>query len=63
MEATNKDRIMDIVNENENFCEMGKKVCKLHLNGFSNAEIAAMTGETEEKIADTIRKMKKVVKL
>ena len=63
MEETNKDRIMDIVNENENFCEMGKKVCKLHLNGFSNAEIATMTGETEEKIADTIRKMKKVVSL
>ena len=57
MEETNKDRIMDIINENENFCEMGKKVCKLHLNGFSNAEIAAMTGETEEKIADTIRKV------
>ena len=54
---------MNIVNENENFCEIGKKVCKLHLNGFSNAEIASMTGETEDKIADTIRKMKKVVSL
>ncbi|MBR1524691.1 MAG: hypothetical protein IJ641_09605 [Lachnospiraceae bacterium] len=63
MEEINKDKIMNIVNENENFCEIGKKVCKLHLNGFSNAEIASMTGETEDKIADTIRKMKKVVSL
>ena len=54
---------MDIVNENENFCEIGKKVCKLHLNVFSSAEIASMTGETEDKIADIIRKMEKIVSL
>lgn len=59
----NKDKIMDVVNDNENFCEIGKKVCQLHLNGFSNSDIATMLGETEEKVADTIRKMKKVVSL
>ena len=58
-----KNEIMDIVNGNENFCEIGKKVCQLHLNGFSDSDIATMLGETEEKVADTIRKMKKVVSL
>ena len=59
----NKDSIMKQVNENENFCEIGKKACKLHLMGFSNEEIAIQLGEDEEKIADTIRKMEKVVTL
>ena len=31
--------------------------------GFSNEEIAIQLGEDEEKIADTIRKMEKVVTL
>ena len=59
----NKDDIMKVVNVDENFCEIGKKVCKLHLEGFSNSEIASIMNEDEDKIEETIRKMGKVVTL